>query len=228
MENKKKVLIAVPHQDWIHCSILLSIVKILNDARYDKFVLLPPPYGFMTVESKRQYIHNFFIKKEIDGKKFDYLLSMDDDNAPLKNPLDLIELGKDIIGCVTPTWAYAKKFAGQNPIKLNAYDKYFDKKRKKWGYREHKKMKGLQEVDAIGMGCYLVARRVLEGIKEPVQSYVYNDGSSFKGEDIVFCERAKKQGFKIYAHYDYRCTHFKEIDLREMGEGYQEYYKPKK
>ena len=60
-----------------------------------------------------------------------------------------------------------------------------------------------------------------------MQSIAYNDGSVFKGEDITFCERAKKQGFKIYAHYDYPCTHFKEIDLREMGEGYEEYYKLK-
>lgn len=218
----KKVLIAVPNMGWVHTSMVMSLVRILNDTRYEKLLLLPPPVRFTTIESVRQYIHHFFLKGA-----FDYLLSIDDDNAPIKNPLDLIELDKDMIGCVTPTWWYHSSVKDKKyPIRWNAYDRTFDKKLKKWRHDEHKPQKGLQKVDSIGMGCYLVARRVLEALKDvPVQSLVRDDGTTFKGEDIFFCERVREKGFEIYAHYDYSCMHIKELNLQDVHEGFQDYYK---
>lgn len=218
-----KVLIAVPNMGWIHASVVMSLTRILGDSRHEKVLLLPPPNRFTTIESTRQYIHHFFLTRD-----FDYLLSIDDDNAPIKNPLDLIELDKDVIGCVTPTWWYAPDSTLDYPIRFNAYDRKFIKKLKKWRHDEHKPRKGLQEVDSIGMGCYLVARRVLEALKdEPVQSMTREDGSTFKGEDILFCERVKKKGFTIYAHYDYPCMHVKELNLLDVQNGFTNYYKSK-
>lgn len=218
-----KVLIAIPNMGWVHASVVMSLTRILGDARHEKVLLLPPPNRFAAIESTRQYIHHFFLKGD-----FDYLLSIDDDNAPIKNPLDLIELDKDLIGCVTPTWWYAKGTNPDYPIRWNAYDRNFDKKLKKWRHDEHKPKKGLQKVDSIGMGCYLVARRVLEAMKDTsVQSMVRSDGTTFKGEDIWFCERMKEKGFEIYAHYDYPCMHFKELNLIDVQDGFKNYYKLK-
>jgi len=220
---KKKVLIALPNQGWIHASVVMSLVRIMNDPRYDKVLLVPPPNRFTSIEATRQYIHHYFLED-----KFDYLLSIDDDNAPLKNPLDLIEFDKDLIGCVTPTWYYAKDTPIENPIRLNAYDRIENKELKKFQFIEHTPKKGLQKVDAIGMGCYLLARRVLEDEmvqNTPIHSISRDDGRTFKGEDILFCELLTSRGFEIYAHYDYPCMHYKEIDLVDIREGFEKYYK---
>jgi hypothetical protein len=43
-----------------------------------------------------------------------------------------------------------------------------------------------------------------------------------RGNDIAFCERATKQGFEIFAHYNYRCQHFNEIELHEVARAFHE------
>jgi len=52
------------------------------------------------------------------------------------------------------------------------------------------------EVGAVGMGCVLMRRRVLEIVGYPWFSYG-KDGAS---EDVIFCERVRKAGLKIHLH----------------------------
>ena len=56
---------------------------------------------------------------------------------------------------------------------------------------------GLIEVDAIGMGCVLIAREVLEAIGEPYFQFAYV-GKRFVGEDIWFCHQAHRAGYKVW------------------------------
>ena len=68
---------------------------------------------------------------------------------------------------------------------------------------------GLQEVDAIGMGCCLIKREVLEKLAETHTQDEWKwfghdrvqrtDGEwTHLGEDLTFCRRVKALGFKIY------------------------------
>ena len=215
---QKKVLLAVPNQGWIHSALVVSLINISSDKRYEKYFLLPDHSRFTTIEGTRQYIKDYFLKGD-----YDYLLSIDDDNPPLKNPLDFIELDKDMISCVTPVWIVAET---QNSIGLNAYDLQKDDEGKLY-YVEHTEHEGLQEVDAVGMGCYLLARRVVKDEviqKTPIHSVSRDDGTTLFGEDIVFCQLVKERGFKIYAHYDYSCMHFKELDLQGAYKGLKNYW----
>jgi len=75
--------------------------------------------------------------------------------------------------------------------------------------------KGLVEVDAIGMSCTLIKTDVLREIGtdrwfkfEPIK--IIGIGEDRLGEDIYFCELAKKKGFKIYCDGD--------IDIYHLGE----------
>ena len=63
----------------------------------------------------------------------------------------------------------------------------------------------LAEVDAIGMGATLINRKVFEKIKRPQFEFIGE-----RGEDIVFCEKAKKAGFKIWCDPN--------IDIKHIGE----------
>ena len=48
------------------------------------------------------------IRKQLLERPWDYWLSMDDDNAPRDgvNPLELVHLGLDVVGCPTPIYRY--------------------------------------------------------------------------------------------------------------------------
>ncbi len=203
----KKVLISFPNTSWLHKLVFITGIKLASDRRYDCKIIVPThtPY-----ENNLHHIVNDFI-----SGNYDYWLNIDADNPPTNNPLDLIELDKDIIGCPTPVYHFTDKVKGERPWYENAY-KYVPEKE---AYTEYPNKQGLQQVDAVGTGCILIARRVFDNreLRKGAFTRKLNpDGTVNKGNDISFCERATQQGFKIFAHYDYRCQHFNELELHEI------------
>lgn len=58
---------------------------------------------------------------------------------------------------------------------------------------------GLLECYAVGTGFMLVARKVFETLSHPWFSYEQDkEGNTFRGEDMWFCGKARKAGFKVY------------------------------
>ena len=215
-EEKPSVLIAVPNEGDIHKHVSFALLKMQLDTRYGIRIIQPT---HSPSDNNRHHIFNDFLA----GNE-DYLLMIDSDNPPINNPLDLIELDRDVMGCPTPVWHFTSKVKGERPIYENAY-KYVPEKD---AYTEWPDKDGLQRVDAVGTGCILIARRVLEhpGMRKGVNQRTLNgDGTVNKGGDIMFCETAKKCGFEIYAHYNYRCLHFQEVELHEVARAMHGLYK---
>lgn len=208
MENKPNVLISVPNGDsWIHKNVVFALLRMAQDPRVRAKIVLP---------TNRPFENNLaHCQKEVLAGGFDYWISLDDDNPPTKNPIDLVFLDKDIVGCPTPVWYNAKP--GDYPIYWNAVD--WDEEAK--AFRSHKDTKGLQEVTATGSGCMVVARRVLEVLKAPFQRTWNEDGTMELGCDYAFCLRARAEGFKVYSHFDYPCKHHRELELTEVITAFQ-------
>ncbi len=149
-------------------------------------------------------------------KNADYALFVDCDMGLEPDTLDrLLSHGKDIVAALTtrrtdpaiPTirmWSEAE----QNFTELLMWDE----------------SKTLIEVDAVGTGVMLISRQVLEEVAEafnPEQYHKSGNGFWFQniwyphlsaeaGEDVSFCHRATRLGYKIYVdttiqpgHYDY-------------------------
>lgn len=158
------------------------------------------------------------------GGDFHFWLNIDSDNPPLRNPLDLIEYDRDIIGLPTPVWHHTgKESKGERPVYWNAWD-YVEQED---AYREHNQKDGLQRVDAVGTGCFLVSRRVF--LNQEMQTGVFlrqfnPDGTVYKGNDISFCERARSVGFEVWAHYGYPCQHFNNLELNEVIDAFKNLY----
>jgi hypothetical protein len=208
-QKRFKVLISIPTGDgWVHKHCLFALLKMQADYRVDKKIILPThsPY----VNNLHKIIVDF-----LNGD-YDFWISFDDDNPPINNPIDLIFLNKDIIGCPTPVWANMKK--GDYPIYWNALDAV------EGGYTPHKEFNGLQKVDAIGSGCMVIARRVLQKMRycQPFMREWNTDGTVEIGGDYNFCRKATKLGFEIYAHFDYPCLHFHEIEITEIAKAFQD------
>jgi len=211
------VLVSVPNAGWIHKMVTFSLLRLMKDRRHKVRIILPTNSPF---ENNLHHIVRDFLKGA-----FDFWLSIDADNPPMKNPLDLIDHDLDIVGCPTPVWHcdFKTQRPRERPYYWNAYD-YVEEED---AYREHREKSGLQPVDAIGTGCFLVARRVFEheGMKGGAFTRsLHPDGRVNKGNDIRFCERAREAGFKVWAHYDYPCMHLKEVELTEIIRGFDNLY----
>lgn len=214
-----KVLISVPTspaKPYIHKHCAFALLRLQADSRYLKKIILPSHNPF---ENNLHHIVNQFV-----DEGYDYWLSFDSDNPPMRNPLDLVKLDKDIIGCPTPVIHFDRDKFGERPLYQNAY-KFVSKEK---GYTEWPTKQGLQKVDAVGTGCFLVSRRVF--LHPEMQKGAFNrtlneDGTVERGNDIAFCERARKCGFEIYCHYSYPCQHFNEVEVTEMAEQFYEFYK---
>lgn len=207
----KKVLVSVPNTGYIHKHCTFALLKLQKDIRYNLTIILP------THNPYENNLHH--IVKDFLAGDYDYWLNFDSDNPPMNNPLDLVELDKDIIGCPTPVWHFDGKHKGDRPIYWNAY------KSKGNAYIEYPVKEGLQKVDAVGTGCVLFSKRVFQNEEMQKGAFtrtLYGDGRVEKGNDISFCERARKQGFEIYAHFDYPCMHFNELELNEVIRAFNE------
>lgn len=185
----------------MHKTVSLALLRIANDNQgHDIEINMPTwvPY---------EHGLNRVVKDVIEGG-YDYWLNIDSDNPPMRNPLDLVKLDKDIIGLPTPVYANMKK--GDQPYYYNAMKEEGDGWKPSVGT-------GLHEVDAMGSGCWLVHRRVLEKMPKPCFMREYDeDGIVVRGHDFLFCKKAKECGFKIYAHFDYVCEHINELPITEV------------
>ena len=86
----------------------------------------------------------------------------------------------------------------------------------------------LTECDAIGTGCLLVRRRVFEDkdLKIPFQAGYDQWGQMVLTEDIRFCEKARRAGYKVYADFAQFADHFVQgISLNSIMNGMLDVFK---
>lgn len=201
--NKPKVLVAMltggMNPAWQLNDFLAKLAKddrAIIDVRF---------FAFRPAEENR----NRAVAATVEGG-YDYMLMVDPDTIPQRNPIDLVLMDFDIVGMPYPGIQYPN---GKMEIGFLAMDKQEDGK-----YLDHKDRHGLQVVDAVGSGAMIVARRVLEKIRPAFMRLWDENGYAIKGIDFNFCDRAKAEGFKVYAHYGYLADHLKEVSLLKVLE----------
>lgn len=209
--HRLRVLVTVPNLHWINKHVVHKLLLLQHEKRYAVTITMP---SNKPLENNQHHI----VKDLLEGG-YDYWLSIDDENPPTNNPLDLIELDKDIVGFPTPVWHYTRK-PGERPIYLNAYS--WDEKA--GAFREFHPQTGVQRVDAVGGGCFLAHRRVFEhpDMRGCFTRILNDDGTVEFGNDMSFCKRATEAGFEIWAAFDYQdrsyvCDHFVELSLLEIA-----------
>jgi len=132
-------------------------------------------------------MRNDFLDMRVDE---DYVFSVDSDILISKKSLKkLIKSDKDIISALI--WNNKKKTAPN----IMKFDKRTDRGNKYVHIRDFEK--GIFQVDVTG-ACYLLKSKVSKNIK-----YSWH----FQGEDIGFCENAKKSGFEVWTNTSIECNH---------------------
>lgn len=208
---RPRVLVSVPTTGWIHKHTGFALLRIALIESSRQVVS-----GDIIMPTHVPYENNLHhIVRDILQKDYDFWVSFDADNPPRTNLIPLVLEDKDVIGCPTPVWHFEGK-PGERPMYWNGYDYVPEED----AYGEHNPKESLQRVDAVGTGCFVVARRVLEHPDMQTGCFAreyYSDGTVHKGNDLMFCERARAVGFEVYAHYDYPCFHFNEIEVGEVS-----------
>lgn len=191
-----KIYLTLINTGWINSELAIRLIKWIHESKYNVYY---ESSNLQPLEHNRNTVVQRFLKSDSD-----YLLMMDNDNIPAKNPITLADFNKDIITCPVPIY--------QDIVYLNAFLRKED-------YLEPidiKKQKGLVEIDSTGTGVIMCSRKVLETIKKPFERIFDEDGIAILGSDLAFSEKAKEAGFKLYSDTSNICKHYKMIDLNSL------------
>lgn len=200
--GKFDVYVVILTQGTIKSELVTNMYGFLSQYINSDYNIIFGTSQRIIVDNNRNHIVKKFLEND-----WDYLLMIDEDNPPEKNPLDLLKLNLDVVIC--PTLSIKKE--NNPPITFSVFKKENDVYKSIVCDGEK-----LLEVDAGGTGCILIKRQVLEHIKAPFESKWNEDGTRSTGSDIRFCEKVKESGFKVWCHWDYICSHWKTINLLDI------------
>jgi len=184
------VFLTVPNTGWIHSSVHLCVASIIRNSECK--IRHEAPQG-----RPEEYTYHKCMNSFLAGDE-DFWCSIDSDNPPKRNPLELVNHELDFIGLPTPVVNSSPFSISWNvsPVRISSAN-------------------GPQEVEFIGTGCFIVSRRLAEALanKKPFSHVTDCNGVIQMSGDYSFCEKAREAGFKIHADFAYTCGHYKEFDI---------------
>lgn len=181
-----KVMIAVPNLGNIRVELVRRLMTLKSKYHVDVHFSTSRPCSH-----NRNTIVDYFLKYD-----HDFLLQIDSDIVPPENFLDMVDNDVDICSPIM--------YAGQLDHKVwlwfkvvnNWYEPVFD-----WDNK-------LKEVDAVGSGCLLVKREVLEGMPRPHFNRIREEGKAVLWHDLNFCRKAKELWFKVFYDTRFKADHY--------------------
>ena len=196
MEARKKIAIAIPVYNSIPSNCFANFIKLFGE--------ISQAYNYTTlivdstiVSQARNVLIEAFQKTDAD-----YLLFLDSDmivSAAQIHALALLD--KDIVSAL----CFSR---GKNCIpafRIMQNNEHFPVK----NFPEN----ALIEVSSVGMACCLIKRKVIEDMIAKKKDGILFDiklksvGMAL-GEDIFFCNLARKNGYKIFVHTGIIAQHF--------------------
>lgn len=175
-----------------------------DEVLYSKFMIFFEKHGgkmpwddFVTsegtiVQKARNNIHKHFLY----DTKADYLMMLDSDIIfPPKMVETLIAHNLPIVG----GWYRDKKADDHHPT---VYDFNYEDEQGVLHWK-HKPVpgKGLEKVDGMGAGCWLMKREVAVALGD--EPYNMHAG----GEDLVLSRKLHKLGIPLYVDWEIKCAH---------------------
>ena len=204
MASPPRVSICIPLLDRVHSDFMLSFIGVLSENL--------PKYDLRLVFSKRfplDAARNELVEKALLDDP-DYLWFIDSDMIIPPGALDaLIKSDKDIVSAL-----YYQRKPPFRPVVCMMKDG-------KYRMLDMVKLNSIFEVDIVGFGCVLVRKGVVEKMKSSNHGIYFDfknkggDVTEQLNEDMVFCENARKLGFKVFLDSRVICKHIGEIYVDE-------------
>lgn len=210
--EKLKLMICIPTYSWLFpTDTVESLLRLKKTC----------PTMIQFIERQRiDKSRNWGIKQMLDSWS-DYLLFIDDDNPVPENTIELLmeNKDKDMICVPIPT---------RNPNDNWFHDLCIFRSKYVWEINVYENINKIDlsewyliEVDACWMWCTMISRKVCEEVYkkynwEPfafwdttyvIKEWDVNKNRRTTWEDVEYCERAKKLGFKIFCDTRIRPSH---------------------
>ena len=193
------VTIGMPMDELMFSKFFSNFVN-LSIMPWDGFIVT----ASTLVEQARNIVHNNYLEKSVAP----YLFMLDSDVLP---PPDIIERliadDKPVVGGFYRKKEKfpVKKIDGttttvQRPV---VYDySHYDKEKDRHLYNQRvEDGKGLEKVDGMGAGCWMIKREVIEAIGKDPFSLAQS------GEDLCFCRAVYNAGYEVWVDWDIPCAH---------------------
>jgi len=198
----KKITIAICTNREIKAKTLEALLNLVKDTKHELDIVVATR-GFTIAENR-----NYCVIKAQKNKS-DYLLFVDDDMTFPPETLDiLLSHQKDVVGVNS----YSRLLPLSSTVGLmdeNGQYKHPDRY-PEW---EMKIPDDLFEAYFVGCGICLIDMKVFEKVKEPFFRFSYEKTGLVKsGEDGNFCDRARKEGFKIWCDPTILVGHIGEME----------------
>lgn len=178
----------IPCDELSFSKFWLRFVATAGIMPYDGFAFVEGTY----LMKARNQIHNAFLES-----KADYLMMLDSDILFPPNLLgNLMNHNLPIVG----GWYRDKNSETHNPV---VYD-YVNDENGIANFRHRKEAgQGVERVDAMGAGCWLMTRKVAEALgKEP-----YGTVISGGGEDMILCRKLIDLKIPLHVDWSIACAH---------------------
>lgn len=188
----KRILVGIPTNKYIEPETFKSIFDLdVPDGYTLDFQYF---YGYQ-IDQIRNLIAEW-------AKRYDYLLSVDSDIVLPKDSLrKMIEADVDIISGL-----YIQRIPGTQTVEI--YEDTPSGGVSNVPYRVLEEKSGVVEVAGCGFGAVLIKSEVFRQLSYP--HFVYKSALDHKdtvSEDVYFCQKARKAGFKVWADTTIKCDH---------------------
>jgi hypothetical protein len=189
------VMWGIPFDEVMFSRFMIRFEGVANKMPWDGWSPVEGTY----LEKARNDIHETFVAKS----NYPYLMMLDSDILFPENLVDtLMAHNLPIVG----GWYRDKKAEDHHPC---VYDFVEDDKDGVAVFRHRKTpCTGLEKVDAMGAGCWLMTREVAEALGE--RPYSKNVGGG--GEDFKLCRRLIELGIPLHVDWS--------INLAHLGVGF--------
>jgi GT2 family glycosyltransferase len=200
----KKGIIGIPHTGLFHWQTVVALISL----QYPENTLIKHHFmGSCLVYDARDSLINYAIQEDSD-----WIFFLDSDMVP---PSDILVKLDKLNQPITSGLAFKRI----PPFQPCFYTKVsFDKETKKPALESPIEFpdQGILECQGFGMACTMIKREVWEKSGDMI-----NDKKTWFfplpeiGEDLSFCLRARKAGFKLYVDLSVNCGHVSSMPIQK-------------
>src|SRR3990167_834852 len=187
----KKICLGLPTTGTVKTKTLFSIVRMLKQSSFS--------YDIITKDGSMLHWNREHIVKQAIERECSHVLFIDSDMFFEGDAAErLLARDKDIIGVPYNM----KELPAKTTLKIHDEN----------GNIIQEEYDGLMKCAAVGTGFMLIKISVFEKLSEPWFFFESNDkGEVVKGEDVLFCMKARKAGFDIFCDMTISIKHIGEF-----------------